>query len=61
VIAYFGIVQGVELIVASNETHIFDMHLKNMGKQKVAWKPHGHNSTTWAYFKVNNNQLMDLF
>lgn len=49
-IAYLGIVQGVELIVASDETHIFDMHLKNMGNQKVAWKPHGHNSTTWAYF-----------
>jgi hypothetical protein len=53
--------QGVELIIASDETHIFDMYLKNMGKQKVAWKPHGHNSTTWAYLKVNNNQLMDFF
>jgi len=40
VIAYLGIVQGVKLIVASDETHIFDMHLKNMGNQKVAWKPH---------------------
>jgi hypothetical protein len=30
-------VQGVELIVASDETHIFDMHLKNMGNQKVVW------------------------
>jgi hypothetical protein len=53
--------QGVELIVASDETHIFDMHLKNMANQKVAWKPRGHNSTTCAYFKVNNNQFMELF
>ncbi len=60
-IAYLGIVQGVELIVASDETHIFDMHSKNMGNQKVVWKPHGHNSTTCAYFKVNNNQFMELF
>ncbi len=53
-IVYLGIVQGVELIVVSDETHIFETHM-------CAWKPHGHNSTTWAYFKLNNNQLMDLF
>jgi hypothetical protein len=38
------------------------MHLEDLQKQRVVQKLHYPNSCiTWAYFKVNNNQPMDLF
>jgi len=34
--------------------------LETMKKQLVWWKPHQRTSPTWAFFKVNNNQHVDL-
>jgi len=36
------------------------MHLTNYMKKQVIWKFHYHDSSTWASFQVNNNQLVDL-
>jgi hypothetical protein len=30
-------------------------------KTKLVWNMHCHNSCTWAFFKVNDNQPKDLF
>jgi hypothetical protein len=34
--------------------------LETMKKQLTSWKPHQKTSTTWAFFKVNDNQGVDL-
>jgi hypothetical protein len=31
-----------------------------MKKQLVSWKPHQVSLVAWAFFKVNNNQGVDL-
>lgn len=36
------------------------MHLEGLWKQRVAWNLHYPNSPTWAFFKINDNQPMDL-
>jgi hypothetical protein len=48
-------------VVAIDEQIVTKMHLEYLWKQKVAWKLHYHNSPTWAFFKVNNNQPVNLF
>jgi hypothetical protein len=35
--------------------------LESLRKQIATWKPHYRNSPTWAVFKVNDNQHVDLF
>ncbi len=43
-----------------DEQHVTKMHLENLWKLRLAWKPHYRNSITWAFFKVNDNQHVDL-
>jgi len=43
-----------------DDAYIIETHLKVLWKQKLFWKPHYSTSFTWAFFKVNNNELMDL-
>jgi hypothetical protein len=40
--------------------YITRMHLENLRQQRLLWKPHSPTSLTWAFLKVNNNQLVDL-
>lgn len=47
-------------VVVVDEQVVTKMHLENLWKQKVAWKLHYHNSPTWAFLKVNNNQHVNL-
>ncbi len=42
------------------DEHVIEVHLENLWKQKLAWKPHYHNSITWEFFKVNDNQFVNL-
>jgi hypothetical protein len=55
-----------------DEQHVVEAHLENLWKQKLTWrtyrnkdqlnwKLHYHNSITWAFFKVNDNQPINLF
>jgi hypothetical protein len=37
------------------------VHLENLLKKWLAWKPHYYNSITCAFFKINHNQHVDLF
>ncbi len=46
--------------VPSVDAYISKLHLTNLEKQHVAWKPYNCNLPTWAFFKVNNNQPIDL-
>lgn len=32
----------------------------NMKKPTTTWKPHYHTTSTWAFFQLNNNQVVDL-
>lgn len=43
-----------------DEQHVVEAHLENLWKQRSAWKLHCHNSITWAFFKVNDNQPINL-
>ncbi len=43
-----------------DEQHVVEAHLENLWKQRSAWKLHYHNSITWAFFKVNDNQPINL-
>ncbi len=40
--------------------YILELHMGEMRKQGFAWKPQNHNFPTWAFNKVNNNQLIAL-
>jgi hypothetical protein len=42
------------------DEHVIEVHLENLWKQKLAWKPHYCNPITWAFFKVNDNWFFDL-
>jgi hypothetical protein len=44
-----------------DEEDVIEVQLKNLLKQKLAWKFHYCNSVTWAFKKVNDTQLVDLF
>ncbi len=46
--------------VGINELIMQEMLLKNLKKQVKLWKLHKRTSQTWAFFKVNNNQHVDL-
>ncbi len=48
-----------ELGSIATNAHILQMHLE-LKKQGITWKPHSHLSLSWAFFKVNNNQPIDL-
>jgi hypothetical protein len=37
-----------------NYAYVIKMHLENLWKQRLLWKPHC-TLVTWAFFKVNNN------
>jgi hypothetical protein len=39
----------------NNELVVQEVLLENLKKWGKDWKPHHRNSTTWAFFKVNNN------
>jgi len=39
----------------SVDAYISKLHLTNLEKQHVAWKPYNRNLPTWVFFKVNNN------
>jgi len=43
------------------DAHISKLHLTNLEKQHATWKPYNCNLPTWVFFKVNNNQLIDLY
>jgi hypothetical protein len=43
-----------------DEHHVVEAHLDNLWKQILAWKPNYCNSITWAFFEVNDNQLINL-
>jgi hypothetical protein len=43
-----------------DDAYITKMCLENLHKQRFFLKPHYYTSFTWAFFKVNNNQLLDL-
>ncbi len=45
----------------SVDAYISKLHLKNLEKQHAAWKPYKRNLPTWAFFKVNKNQPINLF
>jgi hypothetical protein len=34
-------------------TYISKLHLTNLEKQHVIWKPYKRNSPTWVFFKLN--------
>ncbi len=34
--------------------------MEELKKQGVVWKPYNHNSLTWVFFKVNDNQLVNM-
>jgi hypothetical protein len=38
-----------------------EIHLNNFQRKRVTWKPHYHNSPTWAFLKMNDSQLVDIF
>ncbi len=38
-----------------------EAHLENLLKWRLTWKLHYHNSIIWAFFKVTNNQSINLF
>ncbi len=40
--------------------HVIEVHLENLQKQQLAWKPNYYNSITCAFFKVNDNQHVNL-
>ncbi len=42
------------------ECQVVDVHLMNMKKPTTTWKPHYHTTSTWAFFQLNNNQVVDL-
>ncbi len=44
----------------NNELVVEEVLLESLKKQAKDWKPHHRNSTTWAFFKVNNNYHVDL-
>jgi hypothetical protein len=44
-----------------NEHYVIEMHLENLQKQKLAWKLDYCNLVTWTFFKVNDNQPINLF
>jgi hypothetical protein len=49
-----GDVDGVD------EQHVVEAHLENLLKWRSAWKLHYHNLITRAFFKVNDNQSINL-
>ncbi len=56
----FGNVTKDDVEDAPNvDAYISKLHLANLEKQHVTWKPYSHNLPTWAYFEVNN-QPIDL-
>ncbi len=44
-----------------DDQHVIEVHLENLLKKWLAWKPHYYNSITCAFFKINHNQHVDLF
>ncbi len=44
----------------ATNAHILEVHLEELKKQGISWKPRSHLSLPWAFFKVNNNQPIDL-
>lgn len=44
-----------------DEEDVIEVQLENLLKQKLAWKLHYYNSVTWAFLKVNDNQLVNLY
>jgi hypothetical protein len=33
-----------------NKNKTIEIHLNNFQRKRMTWKPHYHNSTTWAFF-----------
>ncbi len=56
-----GLEQEITNLDDVDGQNVIEVHLENLWKQKMVWNPHYHNSGTWAFFKVNDNQPKDLF
>jgi hypothetical protein len=50
----------VVMLKGMMNAYITKMCLENLQKQRFFKKPHYCTSLTWAFFTVNNNQLLDL-
>jgi hypothetical protein len=41
----------IDIEVVHNDAYVIKMHLENLRKQRLLWKPHYCSSITWAFFK----------
>jgi len=51
---------GIPFADGVDEHRVVEAHLENLWKQRSTWKLNYHNSITWAFFEVNDNQLINL-
>lgn len=36
------------------------LFMKKLHEQRLKWRPHGRNSSTWVFFYVNERLLVDV-
>jgi hypothetical protein len=46
--------------IGTHDLIVQELLLKNLRKQANLWKLHQNTFHIWAFFKMNNNQLIDL-
>ncbi len=42
------------------KVHVNEVYMESLNNQVNAWKPYNHNSPTWAFDKVINNQAIGI-
>jgi hypothetical protein len=59
-VVYFCLTSLIVDFDGVDDQDVIEVHLENLQKQQLAWKPHYYNSITCTFFKVNDNMFTFL-